>query len=275
MDRYILRLGRALAALALALAAPAADAAGDCLEPLRASPTWSCRGELQDGQVVDYCLARTSLFGVDPEDRSFTTVSTGPYSARCSCQAKGKLPGAAFGADKGFLCLDRATDTVIRGKLSKRRMAGETFNVSANLRTTFRCAPNPACEVARVVDPDRRAVVGSMPLAPGGTLETDVLAGGDVSLGYLPGCGRYASEAPTFTYRVAAPAAGTVRVLFSRIDTTLPAAGIFVVTPSGAAHCADFSVEAPAEPGSYRVWVRSLTPGVPVLGELVAQLLLD
>jgi hypothetical protein len=46
-------------------------------------------------------------------------------------------------------------------------------------------------------------------------------------------------------------------------------AGILVVTPFGAAHCADHTLELPpAEVGSYSVWVRSKTPGTPVQGYL-------
>lgn len=274
MHLRILGLVRALAVLALAsLGAGAAQAASDCFEPLRANAGWSCRGELEDGQVVDYCLERTSLFGVEPGDRSFTTVSTGPYSARCSCQAKGASPGAAFGADKSYLCLDRATDTVIRGKVSKRRMAGETFNVSANLRTTFRCEPNPACDVIRVVDPDREAVVGSVPLLPEGEARADVIAGGDVSIGYIPGCSGYASEAPTFVYRLGDAPPGTISLGFSDVYPDSEGPGVLVVTPSGAATCS-YRVKVPAEPGPYRVWVRSATAGALLEGELSAYYLL-
>ena len=108
---------RFVLALALgALAASSAHAAGDCLDPLRENAGWRCHADVPGGQAVDYCLEHTNAFGADPASRFFKLIATGPYPGSCSCRAKGKLPGAAFGEDSSFLCLHRDTDAVVSGK---------------------------------------------------------------------------------------------------------------------------------------------------------------
>ena len=89
---------------------------------------------------------------------------------------------------------------------------------------------------------------------------------GDVSLGYLAGCGGYTSEAPSFVFRVAAPTSGSLEFDFEKAPGETDAAGILVVTPSGDAHCSTDEISIPGEPGSYGVWVRAQTPGAPVDG---------
>jgi hypothetical protein len=258
----------AFALAVAAFAATGAHGASDCFEPLRANAGWSCRADLPDGQVVDYCLERTNVFGADPGSRHFRLNATGPYPSSCSCGAKGQLPGAAFGEDTTYLCLYRDTDAVVSGKITKRRISGQTFSAAYNLRTTFSCEPDPACDVTRVVDADLRAESGSLPLAATRQVKVDVIAGGDVALGYLPGCGGYASEAPTFVYRVGSSTPGSLEFEFSNAMGETDQAGILVVTPFGEAHCADREVVLPAEPGSYSVWVRAQTPGAPVEGSV-------
>jgi hypothetical protein len=255
-------------ALALgALAASGATADGDCLAPLRESTGWRCRADVPGGPPVAYCLEHTNVFGSDPADRTFKLVASGPYPSSCSCNAKGKSPGAAFGADKGFLCLYRDTDGVMSGRITKRRIAGQTFTPLYGIRSVFSCEPDPACDVQPVVDPDLTPESGAVELAADDQENVEVSATGATALGYLPGCGGYASEAPTFAFRIAATPSGTLRFQFAKVMGETDGAGILVVTPSGAAHCADNTVQLPAaEGGSYGVWVRATTPGAQVEG---------
>lgn len=256
----------ALALAVAALGAAGAQAASDCFEPLRANAGWRCHAEVEDGQAVDYCLERTNAFGVDPASRFFKMIASGPYPSSCSCGAKGKVPGSAFGEDRNYLCLYRDTDAVVSGKITKQRIAGQTFSAAYNLRTTFSCEPDPACDVPRVVDPDLPAESGSLPLPATRQVMVDVIAAGDVPLGYLLGCGGYASEAPTFVFQVGGSPPGSLQFRFSKAMEETDQAGILVVTPFGEAHCADTTVLLPTEPGSYSVWVRAQTPGAPVEG---------
>jgi hypothetical protein len=269
-ERFAVRRAslHALALAVAALAAAGAHAASDCFAPLRANAGWRCHAEVEDGQGVDYCLERTNAFGVDPASRFFKMIATGPYPSSCSCGAKGQLPGAAFGEDKTYLCLYRDTDAVVSGKITKQRIAGQTFSAAYNLRTTFSCEPDPACALPRVVDPDLRAESGSLPLLLDEYVRVDLIAAGDVAVGYLPGCGGYASEAPTFVFQVGGSPAGSLQFQFGKTPDETDASGILVVTPFGEAHCGDTTVSLPMEPGSYGVWVRSQTPGAPVEGRL-------
>jgi hypothetical protein len=250
----------------VALAGAAGHAASDCFEPLRANAGWRCRADVPGSQAVDYCLDRTNAFGVDPASRFFKLIATGPYPSSCSCRAKGRLPGAAFGEDKTYLCLYRDTDAVVSGKITKSRMSGQTFSAAYNLRTVFSCEPDPACDVQPVVDADLTPESGALDLVANQRENIDTLASGDVAIGYLPGCGGYASEAPTYVFRVSPSSPGSVRFIFSKTMDETDQAGILVVTPFGAAHCAENRVELSSEPGSYAVWVRARTPATPVEG---------
>src|SRR5512134_2698649 len=183
-----------LHALALAVAAfvaAASHAASDCFEPLRSNAGWRCHADVPGGPAVDYCLDRTNAFGDDPASRFFKLIATGPYPSSCSCRAKGTLPGAAFGEDRSYLCLYRDTDAVVSGKITKRRMTGQTFSAAYNLRTVFSCEPDPACDVQRVVDGDLTAESGALDLVVNRSEQIEVVAAGDVGLGYLAGCGGY------------------------------------------------------------------------------------
>jgi hypothetical protein len=268
MDAPAKPLSRFVLALALGvLAACPAHADGDCLEPLRENAGWRCRADVPGGPPVDYCLEHTNAFGTDAADRTFKLIASGPYPSICSCNAKGKQPGAAFGEDKGFLCLYRDTDGVMSGKITKRRIAGQTFTPLYGIRSVFSCEPDPACDVQPVVDPDLTPESGAVDLGADDQESVEVSATGAIALGYLPGCGGYASEAPTFAFRIAAAPSGIVRLQFAKVMGETDGAGILVVTPSGAAHCADNTVQLPAaEGGSYAVWVRAKTPGAPVQG---------
>lgn len=95
--------------------AGAARAASDCLAPLEQHERWSCQGQLSNGQPVEYCVEYTNAFGDAPGERYYKTNSTGMYRAHCSCLARGSARGKGFGEDADYLCLDRETDTVVRG----------------------------------------------------------------------------------------------------------------------------------------------------------------
>ena len=258
-----------LASVLLLTARPAA--AADCLEPLDVNAGWSCHADLSNGQAVDYCLQHTHTLGDDPAERFFKVKSTGPYAASCTCGAKGKAPGAVFGENKSFLCLDRATDTVISGKISSRKMAGQTFNVSAAVRTTFVCEPDPVCAVQAIVDPDLPGDAGAvdLPLPPGQS-RTELVAAGPVDVAYLGGgCTGYTSEAPTFTYDVDATIPGSILFFFSYSNSENNAAGILAISPSGEVKCGVKDATFAAESGTYAVWIRSKLPGDTVEAELV------
>jgi hypothetical protein len=247
--------------IGVALIAAGAHGASDCLEPLRANAGWRCHAGLSNGQGVDYCLEHTHTFGADPVSRFFKLVGTGPYTASCSCRAKGNLPGAAFGEDKTYLCLDRATDTVISGKISKPRISGQTFNVGANVRTTFSCEPDPACDVQSVLDPDLPARSGFVDLLPYAVVGVRVTGGGDVDIGGIAGCGGYASEAPNVVFNVEPGPPGHVEIFMPGGDVHPDDPVLLVVTPSGAAHCVPYNLFLPLERGSYSAWVAAPTAG--------------
>ena len=132
--------------LALVLAAFArASAAADCLDPL-VNPEWACTAELSSGETVDYCVNLKTTSGSGPS-RTFDMVTTGPYPRTCTCGARGRVPGARYGEDKTYLCFDATTDTVESGKIAKKKITGETYNVSQNVRGKFKCRVDPACVV--------------------------------------------------------------------------------------------------------------------------------
>jgi len=245
-----------------ALAGGSSRAAGDCLEPLRANAGWSCHGELENGKRVDYCLEHTNRFGADPASRFFKLIQTGAYPASCSCQARGEIPGAAFGEDETFLCLYRDTDAVVSGRITKRRIAGQTFSAAYNLRTTFSCQPDPACDVPPVLDPDLPARTGFVDVLPHAVLVVDVTGGGDVDIGGLPGCGGYTSEAPNVVFNVEPGPPGQLEITMTTGGGEHPEHPVLlVVTPSGATHCVDYNSVHPLERGSYSAWVASPTAG--------------
>ena len=244
---------------ALALLTPAAHAASDCFEPLRENVGWRCHADVAGGPPVDYCLERTNVFGADPAERTFKMVSSGPYPSSCSCNAKGKSPGAAFGEDNGFLCLYRDTDGVMSGKITKRRISGQTFTPSYGIRSVFSCVPDPACDVPAVVDPDLPGQSGFVDLLPGEVVTRPVTGGGTVDVAYLPGCGGYTSEAPSMVFHVAPSEPGEIQVAVPGGDVRDES--LLVMTPSGAVHCVEYYTYLPIEAGAYRAWVVLPTPG--------------
>jgi hypothetical protein len=247
-----------LLAMATFLAA-SAHAASDCFEPLRANAGWRCHADVPGGQAVDYCLEHTNAFGADPASRFFKLIATGPYPGSCSCRAKGKLPGAAFGEDSSFLCLHRDTDAVVSGRITKRRMTGQTFSAAYNLRTVFRCEPDPACDVQPVLDPDLPATGGFADVLPNEVIPIPVSAGGSVDVGYLAGCGGYTSEAPNAVFHVEPGPAGEIEIAVPGSDVRPDS--LLVIAPSGAVHCVDYYTYLPLERGAYRAWVVLPAPG--------------
>jgi hypothetical protein len=251
---------KALALLAAALlAASAAQAASDCFEPVRASPGWRCRADVPGGPPVDYCLEHTNVFGTDPASRFFKLIATGPYPGHCSCRAKGKTPGAAFGADKSYLCLYKDTDAVVSGKITRRRMTGQTFSAAYNFRTVFSCQPDPVCDVQSVLDPDLPPTGGFVDLQPNDGAFVGANAPATVDIGYLGGCGGFASEAPNAVYHLQPGPAGKLDL--ANVGADARPDGLLVITPSGAVHCVDYYVYLPIEPGPYRAWVVLPAPG--------------
>jgi hypothetical protein len=248
-----------LAIAVLLLAASAAPAADDCFEPLRENVGWRCHADVAEGPPVDYCLERTSVFGADSAERTFKMIATGPYPSSCSCNAKGKAPGAAFGEDKGFLCLYRDTGGVMSGKITKRRIAGQTFTPAYGIRSVFQCEPDPACDVPAVLDPDLPGQSGFVDLLPDEVVNLPVTAGGPVDVAYQPGCGGYTSEAPNVVYHVQPSDPGEIEIAVPGSDVRPDS--LLVVTPSGAVHCVDYYVYLPLEAGAYRAWVVLPTPG--------------
>lgn len=131
--------------LLTALTAPRANAA-DCFAPLAAEPRWACSVELSTGQVIDYCLEATGETGSGVE-RTFGMVTTGPYPRVCTCGAQGKSGSARYNEAPTYLCFDESTDTAEAGKISGRKLTGQIYNVSINIRGRFSCKPDPACAV--------------------------------------------------------------------------------------------------------------------------------
>lgn len=270
------RLAATIAALIataalVALLPGAASAAGDCLAPVQQQPKWSCRAELSNGQSVEYCLEHTHVFGAEPGSRFYHTTATGLYRSSCTCQAAGSGTGR-FGEDAAYLCLDRGTDTVIRGKASKAKLSGETFNVSANVRSTFVCEPDPGCDVPTVVDADLPAEHGQLTLFAGPQVTFPFAgAGGDASISYLPGCNGYASAAPTIVVDLDSPTPDDrLEAYFTSSSPEPDAEGVLVMGPSGQASCADDSYVAhvPVQRGRVGVWVVTKSPSARVNGEL-------
>jgi hypothetical protein len=107
---------------------------------------WACTAELSSGATVDYCLNLTGGAGAGPT-RTFDMVTTGPYPRTCTCGAKGKALHARYGEGASYLCFDALTDTAESGKISKKKITGQTFNVSDNVRSTFTCKADPTCLV--------------------------------------------------------------------------------------------------------------------------------
>lgn len=262
---------RALHVAALAvLVATEAGAARDCVVPLRETANWSCHAELSTGASVDYCTEVTNLFGDDPASRSFKMTSTGPYVATCSCQTKGKT---GFGADSSYLCSDHGTGTTITAKVSKRKIEGQTLNATADVRSLFRCQPDPSCDVQTVVDADLPPDVGSATVPPDQQVVRNASAGGEVDIGYIPGCAGFTTEEPTFVFEIEDHGPGVLEVFFVR--TSGPAQGGLVISPSGDASCDPGKVTVPAPPGSYRVWIASQTSGQVLHGEIFGTYILD
>jgi hypothetical protein len=261
-----------LVCAALALVAQGARAGRDCLAPLEANAGWSCHAELSTGEAVDYCTELTHAFGDDPASRFFHMNVTGPYPRTCTCGAKGRPPGADFGEDATYLCLDRATDTVETGRISRKKITGQTFNVIANVRSTFTCRVDPACDVETVIDPDLPPEQDPLTVASGQDVKEDVRAGGDVGVGYLPGCAGFTTEAPTVTFDFTGPASGVV-LFYYEPDTLadLPEA-VVVAAPSGELRCETDQAlywDDPA-PGLYRVWVAVESAGTEFNGSVRA-----
>lgn len=135
--------------LVLALAALGAARAGaaDCFAPLEENLRWSCSAELSTGATVSYCLNRVLGKGSGGDASRFEMVATGPYPRTCSCAPKGKEAG--FHASSSYLCYDAGTATAEIGKVSKKKIVGETYNATVNVRSTFRCKVDPTCEVVK------------------------------------------------------------------------------------------------------------------------------
>ena len=135
-------LGMALAALCAGQAR-----ASDCFTPLAANEKWSCTAQLSTGESVSYCLNLVVGKGANPSASRFGMVASGPYPRTCSCGAKGKLPSPLFDVGSSYLCVDEGTDTAEIGKVSRRKIVGETYNARADVRSTFRCKVDDTCVV--------------------------------------------------------------------------------------------------------------------------------
>jgi hypothetical protein len=258
-----------LVAISVALIAVRPAAAVDCLAPLQATG-WACHADLSTGETADFCLEHTNTFGADPAERTFKINSTGLHLSSCICGAKGKSPGVLFGADKSILCFDPQSDTVTTGRVSGKKIAGQTFVGSADVRSLFSCRPDPSCDVPPVVEPDLPAVFGTASVAlPAGGARVEVAAVGRIDVGYLGGCVGFASEAPTLTVDVTPSEPGQIVFFYEYTTTTTNAAGIVVRTPSGAVHCSDSGVAVPLEAGPHDVWLTSDVAGDTVNAELV------
>jgi hypothetical protein len=137
---------RRVLALAVSVLVTESAGAADCFAPLAANDKWACTVELSTGALVPYCLNVTATSGEGPE-RTFDMVTSGPYPRVCTCGAKGKGARARFNAANTYLCFDASTDTAESGTITKKRLVGQVYNVSVNVRGTFSCAPDPACVV--------------------------------------------------------------------------------------------------------------------------------
>ena len=137
-----------LAATAIALLALRAASAADCLAPLHETAGWACHADLSNGESADFCLEHTHTLGADPATRFFKLISTGLYVSTCTCGAKIRSPGVVFGADKSMLCMDPKSDTLTSAKVSRRKIAGQTFYGTSDVRSTFTCAPDSVCRLS-------------------------------------------------------------------------------------------------------------------------------
>lgn len=257
---------RALAILVLAALAATGAHAADCLAPLSANEGWSCRGQLSNGASVDFCAELTNGFGGDRASRYFKMTSTGPYLTTCTCQTRGKT---GFGEDSAYLCVDRDTLTVVEARVSRRRIVGQTFNASVDVRGTFTCEPDPACDVQPVIDADLP------PLHAAGTVTSQevvqrVGAGGNLGLGYL-GCAGFTTEAPTWIVDFQGPPAPYLDFYFRPDGPANAAASVVVVSPSGVTRCESHYelIWVQPEPGPYRIWVGVEPEGALHTGELL------
>jgi hypothetical protein len=260
-----------LVATSLALLAARSTAAVDCLAPLQATG-WACHADLSTGETADFCLEHTNTFGAEPAARTFKINSTGLHLSSCICGAKGKSPGVEFGADKSMLCFDPQADTVTTARVSGKKIAGQSFLGSADVRSLFSCRPDPSCDVPSVVEPDLPAVFGAFTLAlpSSSSVRKAVAAVGRVDVSYLSGCTGFASEAPTLTVDVQPTEQGQVVYWYDYTTPTTNAAGIVVRTPSGAVYCGDSGAAVPLEAGPHDVWLTSDVAGDTVNAELVA-----
>jgi hypothetical protein len=136
----------ALGAFVLAAFAAGGARAADCFAPLAVNPRWSCTARLPNGDTIDYCLNLTGSAG-SGASRRFDMVTTGPFPRSCSCTAKGKGSKLRFNAAPGYLCYDDLTETAETGAITKKKISGETYNLSAEVRTTFECRVDAACVV--------------------------------------------------------------------------------------------------------------------------------
>jgi hypothetical protein len=138
----------AASAVALALSLPAATPAraADCLARLALNGKWSCDARLSNGQSVHYCLNVVDRIGT-MDSRAFDMATTGPFRRTCTCGAKGKGAASLFDAASSYLCSDPSTDTSEVGTITKKRIVGQTFNASVNVRSAFICTPDPDCGV--------------------------------------------------------------------------------------------------------------------------------
>ncbi len=139
-------LGLVLVVTVLAVLAAGNARAADCYAPLAAEDKWACSVELSTGQVIDYCLEATGETGSGAE-RTFGMVTTGPYPRVCTCGVQGKGESARYNAAPTYLCFDESTDTAEAGKITGRKLTGQIYNVSINIRGRFSCKPDPACAV--------------------------------------------------------------------------------------------------------------------------------
>jgi hypothetical protein len=135
-----------LGAMLAALCAGEARAA-DCFSSLAANAKWSCTAQLSTGEPVTYCLNLLVGKGSGPSASRFDMVASGPYPRTCSCGAKGKLPSPLFDVGSSYLCVDEGTGTAEIGKIARRKIVGETYNASVNVRSTFKCKVDDACVV--------------------------------------------------------------------------------------------------------------------------------
>jgi hypothetical protein len=93
---------------------------------------------------------------------------------------------------------------------------------------------------------------------------------GGVSIGYIPGCDGYTSEAPSFVMELDSQTPERLKAFFIADESEANAEGVLVMSPSGEANCADeiYVAEVPAQRGRFGVWVVTKSPSARVKGEL-------